>query len=698
MHHRYIYTHKFITYARDYYYVVRSKSQVHTLVEKFSKKKVKMNFDDIPVVRNEKKFDDIVREALKGGDPALLVPPKSIAKDVLKETTGNVYAMSATQNFATTAGGGGTTTGGTGVDSLMAAKSAVPASISPVNANNNTSTDSPKRPFLKKGTGVKRIYTPPKERTSPSPLATSSRKAEQQVAVKDKTKMTAWELEEYEMQQEVENFEFLEHAIRREASKESIERAAEEFVRHGRSAAEMRSKDPLSYPYASKHVQASDVEAVATTTMTNGPGVATFTQTSGEDEKKSVLRKHRATSPEATSTPPPSTFRSSVRGSPMPPSSSQRINELARSSMSPAAINRSAIKRQENARKALDKDRAELERDMKNFKKQMMEFKEQKDDFASHMKRERFALEQKERSILGQSRTEREEIKILRGEIEKMKEDQKYRDQKAKLTVDRLRKQVENLSHEASALKLEKERMSEEMRRMKMAQRSHSSSTPVKTEPVVSKSMKSSPMFAKASPPPVYIDASPVEEVTNEHVKEEVEEQHVYDEEKVPDELLRTPAFAPAPIWNDVAETGVSEDVHADGKIIRKYMDGTKVTKFVQPNTFRVDSGPTSTMYYGNGDIRETISDANMHVVRYWYISSQTFQSNYKIGKLSPGQSEKNRSTEFEYSIFHYQASNEVEVGYVSGIKDLYKDNGEILRIYPGEGEELRGEVIGYHK
>jgi centromere protein J len=208
--------------------------------------------------------------------------------------------------------------------------------------------------------------------------------------------------------------------------------------------------------------------------------------------------------------------------------------------MSPAAVNRSAIKRQENARKTLDKDRAELEKDMKNFKKQMMEFREQKDDFASHMKRERLALEQKERSVLGQSRTEREEIKLLIGEIEKMKEDQKHRDQKSKLTVDRLRKQVENLSHEASALKLEKERMSEEMRRMKMSQRSHSSSTPVKTEPVVSKSMKSSPMFAKTSPPPVYIDASPVEEVTNEHVKEEVEEQHVYDEEKVPEELLRT--------------------------------------------------------------------------------------------------------------------------------------------------------------
>ena len=135
-----------------------------------------MNFDDIPVVRNEKKFDDIVQEALKGGDPQLLVPPKSIAKDVLKETTGNVYAMSGAQNFATT---GGTTTAT--VDSPMAAKT-IPASISPANAN-NACTDSPKRTFLKKGTGVKRIYTPPKERTSPSPLAYSSRK-EQQVAVK----------------------------------------------------------------------------------------------------------------------------------------------------------------------------------------------------------------------------------------------------------------------------------------------------------------------------------------------------------------------------------------------------------------------------------------------------------------------------------------------------------------------------------
>ena len=108
----------------------------------------------------------------------MLVPPKSIAKDVLKETTGNVYAIVGTK-FATT---GGTTTAT--VDSPMAAKT-IPASISPVNAN-NASTDSPKRTFLKKGTGVKRIYSPPKERTSPSLLAFFT-KAEQQVA-EDKTK------------------------------------------------------------------------------------------------------------------------------------------------------------------------------------------------------------------------------------------------------------------------------------------------------------------------------------------------------------------------------------------------------------------------------------------------------------------------------------------------------------------------------
>ena len=125
----------------------------------------------------------------------------------------------------------------------MAAKT-IPASISPVNAN-NASTDSPKRTFLKKGTGVKRIYSPPKERTSPSPLASSSRKAEQQVAVKDKTKMTAWEVEEYEMQQEVANFESLEHAIKGRASKASIDRAAEEFLQNRRNAEEMLSEDPL---------------------------------------------------------------------------------------------------------------------------------------------------------------------------------------------------------------------------------------------------------------------------------------------------------------------------------------------------------------------------------------------------------------------------------------------------------------------
>ena len=90
------------------------------------------------------------------------------------------------------------------------------------------------------------------------------------------------------------------------------------------------------------------------------------------------------------------------------------------------------------------------------------------------------------------------------------------------MTVDRLRKQVENLSQEAAALKLEKERMSEEMRRMKMSQRQNSSQTPVKTEPIVSKPVKSSPMFAKASPPPVYINAAPAQEARNMCVKEDV--------------------------------------------------------------------------------------------------------------------------------------------------------------------------------
>ena len=664
----------------------RTKEKVPTL-NIFKKSKVKMNFDDVPVVRNEKKFDDIVQAALKGGDPQLIVPPKSIAKDVLKETTGNVYVMNSEQNAMT-----GTTTT---VDSPMVAKN-TPALISSVNnnKNDNTSTDSPKRPFLKKGTGVKRIYTPPKDRISPSPspLASYSQKAEQQVVVKDKTKMTAWEVEEYEMQQEVANFESLENAIKRKASKGSIERAAEEFVQNRQNDREMRSQDPLSYPYASKHAQETTEKATAEKAVaTSSSGVAAFAQTNSDDNRKPASVKHRSTSPAATSTP----LRGSVQISPMPPSSSQRINELARSSMSPSVVNRSAIKRQENARKALDKDRAELEKDMNNFKKQMMKFKEQKDEFANHMKRERLLLEQKERSILGQSRTEREEIKLLRGEIEKMKEDQKYRDQKSKLTVDRLRKQVENLSQEAGALKLEKERMSEEMRQMKTAQRVSTTKMPGKTEAIISKPVKASPMFAKASPPPVYINASPeAQEVKDMFVKEEEEEveEHIYEEEKVPDELLRVPNIAPAPIWNNVAETGFSEDVHADGKITRKYMDGTRVTKFYNKNSFRVESGSSLTMYYDNGDIKKTVSDANMHVVRYFYSSAGTWQSNFKIGKRLSGQSEKERATKFEYSIFHYMDVNEVEVEYQSKIKDVYKDNGEILRIYP---DDNRQEVIG---
>ena len=177
-------------------------------------------------------------------------------------------------------------------------------------------------------------------------------------------------------------------------------------------------------------------------------------------------------------------------------------------------------------------------------------------------------------------------------------------------------------------------------------------------------------------------------------VKEEEEEveERIYEEEKVPDELLRVPNIAPAPIWNNVAETGFSEDVHADGKITRKYMDGTRVTKFYNKNSFRVESGSSLTMYYDNGDIKKTVSDANMHVVRYFYSSAGTWQSNFKIGKRLSGQSEKERATKFEYSIFHYMDVNEVEVEYQSKIKDIYKDNGEILRIYP---DDNRQEVIG---
>ncbi len=99
-------------------------------------------------------------------------------------------------------------------------------------------------------------------------------------------------------------------------------------------------------------------------------------------------------------------------------------------------------------------------------------------------------------------------------------------------------------------------------------------------------------------------------------------------------------------------------------------------------------------MYYDSGDMKETLSDASMHIVRYWYSGVRTWQSNYKIGKLLSGRSEKERATKFEYSIFHYMDVKEVEVEYVSEIKDVYKDNGEIWRIYPGENG--RQEMIGY--
>ena len=62
----------------------------------------------------------------------------------------------------------------------------------------------------------------------------------------------------------------------------------------------------------------------------------------------------------------------------------------------------------------------------------------------------------------------------------------------------------------------------------------------------------------------MYINISPeAQEVKDMFVKEEEEEveEHIYEEEKVPMNL-RVPNIAPAPIWNNVAETGFSEDVH----------------------------------------------------------------------------------------------------------------------------------------
>jgi hypothetical protein len=669
-----------------------------------------MNLDDVPVTRVQttKTFDEIVQEAMKNNP---LVPPKSIMKDVLKETNDDRSSISSfsdgqkiianermegerkndrTEEDHSRIGSAATTTFPTEIKRTQR--------LVNESTENDVATVSPKRSFLKKGTGVQRIYTPPKERlatssspasASPSPLS-STRKVllEKQ---KDQTEMTAWELEEHEMLQEVADFESLQNKIRKGASKSEIERAALDFVRRNERAG-AKSADPLSYPFSSKEIQATKAAKAQFTQTINVVVADVSKRVEVEEEERFGSHVKKPTS-SAMKQPRASLMMSSpIRGSPIQSSSQQRINELARNPHSPL-INRSAIKRDENLRKAFEREKAELDREMKNFKMQVLELKEQKDEFASQIKRDRLALDQRERTISGQSRTEREEIKLLKAEIEKMKEDQKYRDEKSKLTIERLRKQVENITNEAGELKLEKERMLEEMRQMKMSSsksKSVISSTPTKSlRRNEEKASTQTHVFINASTSPPQEKEQNISNLNNNNIysDNDNDDDDVYDrneEESIPAEFMRVPELPSKPVWKDVEDevSFVSEVVHQDGKITRKYSDGRQITKSFDVDTFRVVNGKTMTIYYHNGDIKNTITDKQkgVHIVQYLYRDAKTWQSSYKMGA-------NNNS----FSIFHYLDSREVEIEYQNKIKDVHRENGEIWRIYTDQSQEMIG-------
>lgn len=284
-------------------------------------------------------------------------------------------------------------------------------------------------------------------------------------------------------------------------------------------------------------------------------------------------------------------------------------------------------------------------------------FKAECDDVRRQFRREKAALmREMETRMAMPTKEERNESKFLREQLERNEEEFKAERKRAKLTVDRLRQQILDLTNEVSQLRMEKRAIEE---KREVAERLREQATTTHTPPRCAEPAFESPgrSMVSLSPKP------PVSESLMSIIPRALS---VYDP---------TPSVSTAQSANAGA---TREREHDDGRVERSFADGRRVVTF--PNgtckeiVQRSPDEVMETVYFVNGDVKRTHPGGT---IEYYYSDVETWHTTHPSGD----------------ELYHFVATDQVELhrarGSSSGVeKEILFPDGTLRRIHVDGREE----------
>ena len=327
---------------------------------------------------------------------------------------------------------------------------------------------------------------------------------------------------------------------------------------------------------------------------------------------------------------------------------------------------------EEEARAAFERAKANLKQDEQRFAKERAAwearqtaaeeaFKAECEEVRRQFKREKaaFMREMEERLTLP-TKEERNESKFLKEQLERNEAEFKAERQRAKLTVDRLRQQIVDLTNEVSELRIEKRILEEKSQVADRLRETSSVTTVPRHSPATVEAdslLSSHPGVVSMSHTPAEVDAKASMAPRTLSVHDPV------------------PSVSMVP---NVTTAVVREREHEDGRVERHYADGRRLITFPNGTAKEIVQlgarASMETVYFINGDIKRTHPSG---LVEYYYSDVETWHTTHPSGD----------------ELYHFVQTDQVELHRdaadgTNREKEILFPDGTLRKIYPDGREE----------
>ena len=327
---------------------------------------------------------------------------------------------------------------------------------------------------------------------------------------------------------------------------------------------------------------------------------------------------------------------------------------------------------EEEARAAFERAKANLKQDERRFAEERAAWEAQQraaeeafnaecEEIRRQFKREKAAfMREMETRMTLPTKEERNESKFLKEQLERNESEFKAERQRAKLTVDRLRQQIVDLTNEVSELRMEK-RLLEEKCQVSDRLRETSSVT---TTPQRALATLDSP--ASSQPQPGIVSMSPRPSGMDATASIAPRTLSVHDP---------VPSVSMVP---SLTAGVVREREHEDGRVERHFADGRRIITFPNGTAKEIvqlgASASLETIYFINGDVKRTHPSG---LVEYYYSDVETWHTTHPSGD----------------ELYHFIQTNQVELHRdasdgTNREKEILFPDGTLRRIYPDGREE----------